>query len=133
MANFNFTSSGYTSPMSGNIHLSGEVTGSSTNFDFTEPGYDPSNYDLNFGYLIATLQILAGVSKNYSSIWADPTANIETARMYVGTRGIGAAFSVVDLAAGRLVDSYLIDKVGDNDEFLDSEDIVDINVSTAGA
>jgi len=80
-----------------------------------------------------SLKILAGTSKNFSSIWADPTANIETARMYIGSRGPGAAFSVVDLANGVLVDSYLIDKAGEHGEFLDSEDIVDINVSIAGA
>jgi hypothetical protein len=133
MANFNFTSGGYVPPTGGNIHLSGEVTGSSTNFDFTETGYDPSNYDLNFGYLIATLQILAGESKDFTSIWADPTANIETAKMYVGSRGIGAALSVVNLATGKLIDSYLIDKAGEYEELLESEDVIDINVSTAGA
>jgi len=133
MATFNFTESGYIPPDSGNINLGGQVTGSQTNFDFSEAGYDPSNYNLNFGYTIATLKILAGVSRNFTSIWADPTANIETANMYVGSRGPGAAFSVVDLANGRLTDSYLIDKAGEHDELLDSEDIVDINVSTAGA
>jgi len=102
------------------------------NFNFTETEYDPSNYNFNFGYTVPTLRILAGASKNFSSIWADPTANIETARMYIGSRGPGAAFSVVALANGVLVDSYTIDKEGEHGELLDSEDIVDINVSIAG-
>ena len=80
-----------------------------------------------------SIKILAGRSKNFTSVWADPNANIETAQMYVGSRGTGAALSVVDLAHNVLIDSYLIDKQGDLGEFLDSEDIIDINVNDAVA
>lgn len=103
-----------------------------TNFNFTERNYVPSN-DFNFGLNIVAYKILAGQSKNYTSIWADPNANLRTARLYVGTAGTGAAFSVIDLKYNSLIDSYLIDKAGNNDDLLDREDIVDINVNTAGA
>jgi hypothetical protein len=72
--------------------------------------------------------ILAGDSRNFTAVWADPNANIETASMYVGSAGSGASFSVVSLNSKSLTDSYLIDKKGDLNEFLDSEDITDINV-----
>jgi hypothetical protein len=102
------------------------------NFNFTEPGYVPSS-NFNFGASVTTYNILAGQSKVFTSIWADPTANINNAKLYVGTSGSGAAFSIVDLGLKRLIDNYRIDYEGENKEFLDREDIVDINVSTAGA
>lgn len=104
----------------------------SNDFDFTEAGYVYDS-DFNFGFSVVTYKIIAGSAKNYTSIWADPTANIETAKMYVGTAGLGAAFSVIDLEHKVLIDSYTIDKEGQYDELLDSEDIVDINVNTSGA
>ena len=82
--------------------------------------------------MATTFKILAGTSRNFTSIWADPTANINTAKMYIGSVGSGAAFSVADLTTNTLSDSYLIDKKGDFNETLDSEDIIDINVNTAG-
>ena len=103
-----------------------------TNFNFTESGYVPSN-DFNFGFTLKVYKILAGSSRNFTSVWADPNANIETAKMYVGTAGPGAAFSVIDIGHTALVDSYTINKEGNYDETLDGEDIVDINVNTAGA
>lgn len=75
-----------------------------------------------------TYSILAGSSRTFTAIWADLDANIETAKFYVGSAGSGASFSVVNLASKALTDSYLIDKKGDYNEFLDSEDITDINV-----
>lgn len=79
------------------------------------------------------LEILAGSSNNFTSVWADPEANVKLAKLYVGSTGTGAAFSVVDLEHTLLIDSYTIDKEGSNDEKLEREDIVDINVSTTGA
>lgn len=100
------------------------------NFNFTDSGYEPTNYDLDFVATVPTFRVLAGTSKNFSSIWADPTANIKTAQMYVGTKGSGAAFSVIDMKSKVLIDSYKIDKVGRYGEALENEDTVDINVST---
>lgn len=77
--------------------------------------------------------ILSGQNKNFTSVWADTNANINTAKVYIGSSGPEAAFSVVDLNSRTLIDSYTIIDMGENDEFLDREDILDINVSTTGA
>lgn len=76
--------------------------------------------------------ILSGTSVNYNSIWADSNANINTGKVYVATTGPGAAFSAVDLQRNVVVDTHTIDIKGAAGEFLDSEDIVDINVNIMG-
>ena len=76
--------------------------------------------------------ILSGTSSNYNSVWADSTANINSGKLYTASTGNGAAFSVIDLQSKTLIDSYKIDVMGNNMEFLNSEDIVDINVSIVG-
>jgi hypothetical protein len=79
-----------------------------------------------------TYNILSGTSSDYNSIWADANANINTGKFYVATTGSGAALSVVDLQLKTLADSYTLYNMGINKEFLNSEDIVDINVSIMG-
>ena len=79
-----------------------------------------------------TYNILSGTSLDYNSIWADINANINTGKFYVATTGSGAALSVVDLQLKTLADSYTLYNMGINKEFLNSEDIVDINVSITG-
>lgn len=92
-----------------------------------------SNYYLCYTISSASgIQSVAGTSSNYAAIWTDNNANIDSGNMYIATTGSGAAFSVIDLANQRLIDSYMIDKIGNNNEVLNSEDIVDINVSTIG-
>lgn len=105
------------------------------NFNFVESGYTPpSSYIFDFGATsITTVEILAGTSNNITSIWADPTANISTAKFYTGSTGTGSAFSVVDLQNKVLYDSYTISDGGQNDEPLEREDIKDINIVTSGA
>lgn len=100
----------------------------SNNFNFTESGYTPNNYNFNFssGYII--YNILSGTNKNFTSIWADSTANLDTAKVYVGTAGTDASFFVIDLENKTVYDSYNLTKVGGFNESLDREDIVDINV-----
>lgn len=98
-------------------------------FDFTEANYISSN---DFSFDSYLYRVLSGTSSNYTSIWADSTANINTGRFYVASAGIGAALSIIDLQSKILVDSYKIDVMGNNMEFLDSENIVDINVSIVG-
>ena len=101
------------------------------NFNFTESGYVPNNYDFNFsvGYII--YNILSGTNKNFTGIWADPTANLDTAKIYVGTAGTDASFFVIDLENKVVCDSYTLTKVGGFGESLDQENIVDINVNSA--
>lgn len=98
------------------------------NFNFTESGYIPNNYDFDFnaGYFI--YNILSDLNKNFVAIWADSTANLNTAKVYIGTSGTNASFFVVDLENKVLYDSYSLTKVGVFNESLDREDIVDINV-----
>jgi hypothetical protein len=79
-----------------------------------------------------TYNILSGTSSNYNSIWADANANINTGKFYVTTTGSGAALSIVDLQLNIISDNYTIDYSGANEEFLNSEDIVDINISILG-
>ena len=75
-----------------------------------------------------TYNILSGANKNFIAIWADPTANINTAKVYVATTGTDASFFVIDLENKTLYDSYTLTKVGGFNESLDREDIIDINV-----
>ena len=98
------------------------------NFNFTESGYIPNSYDLDFNPGYSMYNILSGANKNFIAIWADPTANINTAKVYVGTTGTNASFFVIDLENKALYDSYNLTKVGGFNESLDREDIVDINV-----
>ena len=102
-----------------------------TNFNFERPGYVYTG-NFNFGYGGAIYNILLG-SNNFTSVWADPNANINNAKLYIGSSGTGASFSVIDLNNRIIIDSYTLITMGANEEFLDGEDIVDINVSTAGA
>lgn len=75
--------------------------------------------------------ILSGTNKNFTGIWADPTANLDTAKVYVGTAGIGASFFVIDLENKVLYDVYTNSNEGSFGESLDQENIVDINVNSA--
>lgn len=103
----------------------------SYNFNFTESGYIPNNYDFNFSPEEFIYNILSGINKNFVGIWADPTANLDTAKVYVGTAGTGTSFFVIDLENKVLYDSYNLTKVGGFGESLDQENIVDINVNSA--
>ena len=95
------------------------------NFNFDTPGYIPS-YDFNFGAKV--YRILAGTSTNFTAIWADPTASIDNAMMYVASAGTGSSFSVINLSDYTLKDSYTLIEEGLREEPLEREDIVDINV-----
>ena len=79
-----------------------------------------------------TYGVLGGISTDYSSVWADPTANIQSGNVYVGTTGSGSAFSVVALEHNVLIDCYSTTLSGSWKESLEGEEIKDINVSTLG-
>ena len=64
--------------------------------------------------------ILAGTSNYFTSIWA------YDGKMYVASSD---AFSVVNLAAGTLIDCYTQTDGGANNEPLIGNDIVDINAN----
>ena len=100
----------------------------SNNFNFTESGYIPNSYDFDFNPGYFMYNILSGANKNFIAIWADPTANINTAKVYVATTGTAASFFVIDLENKVLYDSYTLSKEGSFGESLDQENITDINV-----
>ena len=97
----------------------------SNNFNFIESGYVPDNYDFNFSAGYFRYNILSGVGDNFIAIWADPTANLDTAKVYVGSP---VSFFVIDLEKKALYDIYTVSKKGSFGESLDQENIVDINV-----
>lgn len=127
MADFNFTRGGYSSTGNTlNFPAEGGLTGSPTDFDFTESGYSPS-YDFNFG---STQQInfylLAGATNSFVAIWADPTASLTNGKMYVSSE---SAFSVVKMDDDTLYDYYTTTHKGRGNETLESDTVKDINVA----
>ena len=92
------------------------------NFNFTGYEYIISN-DFMFG--VTVYYILPGTNRNFIAVWADPIANLDTSKVYVGT---SASFFVIDLEKKALYDTYTLSKKGSFGESLDQENIVDINV-----
>jgi len=80
--------------------------------------------------LLGTYNIIAGNSITYTSIWADSNSNINTGKIYVGTKGNGGSLSVINMMDKSLSDFYLINKPGGFNESLESENIDDINMVT---
>jgi len=93
------------------------------NFDFDTPGYIPDSYNFNFGLDTYVYSVLAGTSNNFTAIWADPTANLSTGKIYIASP---AAFSIVNNTV--LFDYYTTTYSGAANEALTQEDIVDINI-----
>jgi len=78
--------------------------------------------------LIGLYNVLTGTSGNFTSIWADSNTNINSGKIYIGTKGSGGSLSIINMSDKTLYDYYLIDKPGRCNEVLDSENIDDINV-----
>ena len=95
------------------------------NFNFTEPGYDSTLYDFNFGEIYNIYNILKGSNNNFLAIWADFDAGLENGKMYVSS---DSAFSVVNLSSQSVDDYYTTTHIGRANEALEHEDIVDLNV-----
>lgn len=101
------------------------------NFNFTETEYVPNSYDFNFSIPLPIYNILSGINKNFTGIWADPTAGVDIGKIYVSTNGEGASFFIIDSEKKALYDVYTINYEGSFGESLDQENIVDINVNSA--
>lgn len=92
-----------------------------TNFNFTESGYTPS-YSFNFSppptppVSISIYSVLAGASNNFTAIWADSDAGLETGSFYIAS---AAAFSAVKDTV--LINAFTYPTA------LDQNDIIDIN------
>ena len=93
------------------------------NFNFNQPGYISNNYNFNFYTPIITYSILAGVSNNFTAIWADSDASLSNGKFYVASP---AAFSIVNDTL--LVDYYTTTHPGAANETLEQNDIKDINI-----
>jgi hypothetical protein len=93
------------------------------NFNFTESGYSPINYNFNFGLNIYIYYVLVGTSNNFTAIWADPTTSLYTGKIYITSP---AAFSIVNNTV--LVDYYTTTHFGAANEVLEQKDIIDINI-----
>lgn len=102
-------------------------------FDFIEGDYSPPELlEFEFGPVII-YNVIPGSNKNFTSVWADSDANISNAKFYAASQGEGATFSVIDLGSHTLSDYYTLTFPGYNEEVLDDENIIDINVNTAGS
>ena len=71
---------------------------------------------------------LAGTSFDIVGIWSDNVSSRTVGRMYTVSSNDGAALSVIELSSGSLYDKYTILQKGRANEFLSSEDIVDLVV-----
>lgn len=99
---------------------------SSADFNFVDSGYQPISTDFNFIMeVISKYYILAGATNNFSAIWADVDASLDTGKIYVAS---SAAFSIIDLTQSKLVDWYTTSHKGACNEVLNSDDIVDLHI-----
>jgi hypothetical protein len=94
------------------------------NFNFTESGYTPTSYDFQFG-AEEIFNVLAGTNNNFVAIWADVNTSLTSGRLYVSSP---SNFSVLEMTDRRLVDAYSTTIKGAANEYLQQEDVVDINI-----
>jgi hypothetical protein len=96
------------------------------NFNFSRSGYAATPpYSFNFGEFIGVYNVLKGTSNNFVAIWADANAGLSSGKFYVASE---AAFNVINLPTSAVVDYYTETRAGRGGEFLESDDIVDINI-----
>jgi len=95
------------------------------NFNFTDSGYVPDNYDFDFGAeeVVTIYNVLAGINNNFTAIWADADAGLYTGKIYIASL---AAFSIVNDTV--LIDYYTTTHKGAVNETLEQNDIKDINI-----
>ena len=75
---------------------------------------------------MTTISGLAGTSENFTSIWAEPNANISSGRFQVASRGPGAALSIMNIDDNTLYDYYTTTVSGRANEALESDKTVDL-------
>lgn len=82
-------------------------------------------YDFISGSTVGVYSILKSLTNNFTAVWADPSAGLESGRFYVSS---SSSFSVVDAEEPNVYDWYTQTHEGRGDEVLDSNDSVDISV-----
>jgi len=101
-------------------------------FNFEDLPYrKPDSLDADFNFALVIYYVLAGTSNAFSAIWADPDAGLTNGKMYTLSSGEGAALSILDLSTKTLKIKYLHETPAAGREVLESNDTVDLNVSSS--
>jgi len=79
----------------------------------------------NLVYEFLDNAVLAGTDDNFTAIWADANTSSTSGRLYVSSP---SAFSVLEMTDVTLVDAYSTTVKGAANEYLQQEDVVDINI-----
>lgn len=79
----------------------------------------------NLGYEFLDSTVLAGTDDNFTAIWVDADASLTAGRMYTASP---SALSVINITDKTLVDAYTTTRKGAANEYLQQEDVVDINI-----
>lgn len=93
------------------------------NFTGSEYAIPTTPYNFFFGAGINTFSVLKGTSNNFVAIWADPTTELNSGKLYVGSQD---TFMVVK--DNVIDDWYTETRAGRGGEVLESDDVVDINI-----
>ena len=99
-----------------------------TNFDFIDGSYIPGDYDFEFDPTIfkTIYRVLKGTNDNFNSVWADADASLTNGKFYFTSPDM---VQIVNLTTNKVWDYYTQDHGGRAQEKLNSDDIVDINVT----
>jgi len=101
-------------------------------FNFKDATYSEPEQPLIFNFVGNLFKVLGGFSNDFISIVADENATRSSFKIYVASKGAGAALSVVDLSSKMLVDFYTKTHAGAFNEELGGEDVEDLNVGSRG-
>ena len=96
----------------------------STDFNFDQ--LKDESLDFNFGESTTGYNILRGISNDFIAIWADANTSLNTGKMFVSSKGYGAAFNAINIGTNRVVDYYTLDHMGSTGQYLEAEDVIDI-------
>ena len=96
--------------------------------DFNLVELKDDSLDFNFGE-ITTISILEGSSNNFIAIWADLDTGLNSGKMFVSSKGTGAAFNIINIGTNKVVDYYALNHKGSTGQYLEADDVVDIACS----
>ena len=122
MANFDFIDS------TSNLTFDFWLTGDNSDFDFTEVSDSSSTYNFEFDEVVSIFTIFKGTSNFFNAIWADPKASLNSGKFYAGRQN---DLSIINNNNRQvtLEDYYSKTSRGRSEDSLNSEDIIDINVT----
>ncbi len=79
----------------------------------------------NLEYEVLDSTVLAGTNDNFTAIWADANTSLTSGQMYIASP---SALSVINITNKTLIDAYTTTIKGAANEYLQQEDVVDINI-----